>query len=138
MAMLPGSTIPDDYLKWIEHFPFFLNRDGFPKRCQCASLIALIRFWKHTTYAYNRSTAASPTCRRRCRSATRSTNFNFSYDNIGNLTRLQNTAQPPGSFTGGNLGNAIGGPDQGLQLRPLPAGVLDRVLDITGRVRQCG
>jgi hypothetical protein len=37
-------------------------------------------------------------------------NFNFSYDAVGNLTALQNTAQFPGSFTGGNLGNAIGGP----------------------------
>jgi RHS repeat-associated protein len=37
-------------------------------------------------------------------------NFNFSYDNVGNLAQLQNTAQPPGSFTAGNLGNAIGGP----------------------------
>jgi hypothetical protein len=25
-------------------FPFVLNREGFPKRCQCASLTALIRF----------------------------------------------------------------------------------------------
>ena len=36
--------------------------------------------------------------------------LNFSYDNVGNLTQLQNTAQFPGSFTGGNLGNAICGP----------------------------
>jgi RHS repeat-associated protein len=36
--------------------------------------------------------------------------FAFTYDNVGNLTRLQNNAQFPGSFTGGNLGNAIGGP----------------------------
>jgi len=37
-------------------------------------------------------------------------NFLFSYDNVGNLTQLQNNAQFPGSFAGGNLGNAIGGP----------------------------
>jgi hypothetical protein len=27
----------------LEHFPFVLNREGFPKSCQCASLMALIR-----------------------------------------------------------------------------------------------
>jgi RHS repeat-associated protein len=37
-------------------------------------------------------------------------NFNFTYDKVGNLTQLQNTAQMPGSFTGGSLGNNIGGP----------------------------
>jgi RHS repeat-associated protein len=37
-------------------------------------------------------------------------NFLFSYDNVGNLTQLQNQVQFPGSFTGGNLGNAVGGP----------------------------
>jgi hypothetical protein len=37
-------------------------------------------------------------------------NFLFGYDAVGNLTRLQNQVQFPGSFTGGNLGNAIGGP----------------------------
>jgi RHS repeat-associated protein len=37
-------------------------------------------------------------------------NFNFSYDNVGNLTQLQNTAQMPGSFPIAALGNAIGGP----------------------------
>src|SRR5262249_27489505 len=36
--------------------------------------------------------------------------FSFTYDPVGNLTQLQNNAQFPGSFTGGNLGNAIGGP----------------------------
>src|SRR5262249_40477191 len=36
--------------------------------------------------------------------------FAFSYDPVGNLTRLQKNAQFPGSFAGGNLGNAIGGP----------------------------
>jgi RHS repeat-associated protein len=39
-------------------------------------------------------------------------NFNFTYDQVGNLTQLQNTAQPPLSFTAGGLGNAIGGPWQ--------------------------
>jgi hypothetical protein len=38
-------------------------------------------------------------------------NFNFTYDKVGNVTQLQNTAQPPGSFTGGSLGNDIGGPE---------------------------
>src|SRR5215831_7916298 len=38
-------------------------------------------------------------------------NFNFTYDKVGNVTQLQNTAQPPGSFTAGGLGNAIGGPE---------------------------
>jgi hypothetical protein len=37
-------------------------------------------------------------------------NFTFSYDPVGNLLTLQNNVQYPGSFTGGNLGNAIGGP----------------------------
>jgi hypothetical protein len=36
-------------------------------------------------------------------------NFNFSYDKVGNLTTLQNTAQMPGSFPIAALGNAIGG-----------------------------
>jgi hypothetical protein len=37
-------------------------------------------------------------------------NFNFTYDKVGNLTTLQNTAQMPGSFTAASLGNNIGGP----------------------------
>jgi hypothetical protein len=37
-------------------------------------------------------------------------NFNFTYDKVGNLTQMQNTALMPGSFTGGSLGNNIGGP----------------------------
>jgi hypothetical protein len=39
-------------------------------------------------------------------------NFNFSYDKVGNLLTLQNNVQPPLNFTGGSLGNAIGGPWQ--------------------------
>jgi hypothetical protein len=38
--------------------------------------------------------------------------MNWAYDKVGNLTQLQNTAQPPLSFTAGSLGNAIGGPWQ--------------------------
>jgi RHS repeat-associated protein len=43
-------------------------------------------------------------------------NFNFTYDNVGNLLTLQNTAQMPLTFIGSSttlatsLGNAIGGP----------------------------
>jgi hypothetical protein len=40
---LPGVRSPPD-LCYLEHFPFVLNRGGFPKSCQCASLTALIRF----------------------------------------------------------------------------------------------
>ena len=36
---------PVAHVDLIEHFPFVLNREGFPKSCQCASLTALIRFW---------------------------------------------------------------------------------------------
>jgi YD repeat-containing protein len=67
----------------------------------------------HTTYAYD------PRNRRLTNVQAKLTDIGytfhdmtFSYDNVGNLLQLKNDVQPPGSFTGGNLGNAIGGPWQ--------------------------
>ncbi len=63
-----------------------------------------------TTYAYNPLNRRLANVQATLAMGYTFNNFAFTYDPVGNLTQLQNNAQFPGSFTGGNLGNAIGGP----------------------------
>src|SRR5262249_4193895 len=63
-----------------------------------------------TTYAYHEQTRRLTNVTATLAMGYTFNNFAFTYDPVGNLTQLRNNAQFPGSFTGGNLGNAIGGP----------------------------
>jgi hypothetical protein len=63
-----------------------------------------------TTYAYRPDNRRLASVKATLAMGYTFNDFAFTYDPVGNLTQLQNNAQFPGSFTGGNLGNDIGGP----------------------------
>jgi len=63
-----------------------------------------------TTYAYRADNRRLASLKATLAMGYTFNDFAFTYDPVGNLKTLQNNAQFPGSFTGGNLGNAIGGP----------------------------
>ena len=63
-----------------------------------------------TTYAYRADNRRLASVKATLAMGYTFNDFAFTYDPVGNLTQLRNNAQFPGSFTGGNLGNAIGGP----------------------------
>src|SRR5262249_21631090 len=118
-----------------EVVPYFYDFGGLPERVHgnddalevdYASAIAYDKFGSRlsmtagngvvTTYAYRPDNLRLLNVQATLPIGYTFNNFNFAYDNVGNLTQLQNTAQMPLTFIGGSttlatsLGNAIGGP----------------------------
>jgi RHS repeat-associated protein len=63
-----------------------------------------------TTYAYDDKTRRITSVKASLPNGYTFHDLAFSYDKVGNLTKLKNNAIPPGDFPGPGLGNAIGGP----------------------------
>jgi RHS repeat-associated protein len=63
-----------------------------------------------STYAYDEATRRITSVKASLPNGYTFHDLAFTYDKVGNLTKLQNNAIPPGDFPGPGLGNAIGGP----------------------------
>jgi RHS repeat-associated protein len=63
-----------------------------------------------TTYAYDDKTRRITSVKASLPNGYTFHDLAFTYDKVGNLTKLENNVIPPGDFPGPGLGNAIGGP----------------------------